>query len=155
MTMNEISHFDRVSIFNGKLSFLVPHEWIETFDDDHYLYYYPDSESGWLRVTLLTVKVDDETPAERLKDFFRGKQNVSVDPQTGNVVSVSEKNSEEDGFRIHIYYWMVANVVPPDLIREAIFSYTVLLDRIDEKNTKQMVTLVGQLVSQADFCPSV
>ena len=153
--MKNITRLDRVSIFGDKLSFLIPHEWIETVDGDHYLYHHPETESGWLRVTLLTVRTGDEAPAERLKKIFDSKENVIVDHQTGNLVSISEKDSEEDGDRIHLYYWMVANVVPPDLVREAIFSYTVLLDAISEEDTKEMVGLVGQLVSRAEFRTSV
>jgi hypothetical protein len=153
--MDNITRLDRVSIYDDKLSFLVPHDWVEAFDDDHYLYHNPETEYGWLRVTLLTVRTDNESPAERLKKIFDNKENIIVEHQTGNLVSASEKDSEEHGDRIHQYYWMVANVVPPDLVLEAVFSYTVLLDRINEEDTKQLVKLVGQLVSQADFCPPV
>jgi hypothetical protein len=151
--MENTARLDRVSIFDDKLSFLIPHEWVETFDSDHYLYYHPEIESGWLRVTLLTVGAGDEAPAKLLKKMFDTKENVIVDHQTGNLVSVSDKDSEEDGYRIHLYYWMVGNVVPPNLVREAVFSYTVLLDRVDDVGTKEMVRLVGELVSQADFRP--
>ena len=152
--MDNITRLDRVSIFNDKLSFLIPHEWIEILDDDDYLYQYPEAESGWLRVSLLTVKTGEEAPAPRLRKIFDSKENVIVEHQTGNLVSTYEKDSENDGVRIHLWYWMVANVVPPNLVREAIFSYTVLIERIIEEDTKRMVKLVGQLVSQADFCPS-
>jgi hypothetical protein len=152
--MKDITRLDRVSIFGDKLSFHIPHEWVETIDDDHYLYHRPETESGWLRVTLLTVRTGDESPAERLKTSFGSRENVIVEPETGNLVSISEKDSEEDGDRIHLYYWMVANVVPPDLIREAVFSYTVLLDRINDDETQQAVRLVGQLVSRANLCPA-
>jgi hypothetical protein len=152
--MENAARLDRVSIFDDKLSFLIPHEWVEIFDTDHYLYYHPETESGWLRVTLISVRTGDEAPAECLKKIFGSKENVDVEHQTGNLVSVSDKESEEDGNRIHLYYWMVANVVPPDLVREAVFSYAVLLDRVHEEGTKEMVRLVGELVSRADFRPN-
>jgi hypothetical protein len=151
--MGNITRLDRVSIYDDKLSFLIPHEWLEAIDDDHYVYHEPETESGWLRVTLLTVKTGDDSPAGRLTRIFEGKENLVVEHQSGNLVSASEKDSEEDGDRLHHYYWMVANVVPPNLVREALFSYTVLQDRIDEEDTKRMIKLVGQLVSQADFRP--
>jgi|SRR5579864_8759190 len=153
--MNDFTRLDRVSIFGNKLSFLIPHDWVEVFEEDHYLYHQPETESGWLRVSLITARSSDEAPSEHLKKVFDGRQNVKVEHQTGNLVSISEKDSEEDGDRIHLYYWMVANVVPPDLVREAVFSYTVRQDRIDEEETKQMVRLVGELVSRADFSPPV
>jgi hypothetical protein len=35
--MKDVTGLDRVSIFGDKLSFYIPHEWVETIDDDHYL----------------------------------------------------------------------------------------------------------------------
>ena len=153
--MANIGRLDRVSIFGDKLSFLVPHDWVEKLDEDHYLYSDPETDSGWLRVTLLTLRtVDDEPPTERLKQLFESKENVTVEGQTKNVVCACEKDTEEGGERIHLYYWKVANVVPPDLIREAVFSYTVLRERTNEEETIQVVKTIGQLVSQAEFLRS-
>ena len=150
--MAKIVRLDRVSIFGNKLSFLIPHEWVERLDDDHYIYQEPETDSGWLRVSLLTVTtVAGEVPAQRLKQLYSGKENVTVEGETGNVVCTCEKDSEESEKHIHLYYWNVANVVPPDLVREAVFSYTILRDRMDDEETKQAVRTIGQLVSQAEF----
>jgi hypothetical protein len=140
-----------VFVFGDKLSFLVPRVWVETDDGDDYLYHRPETDSGWLRVSLLTVATDDEIPSERLKRLFDSRENVTIEEKTGNLVSIYEKDSDENGVRIHLYYWKVANVVLPDLIREAIFSYTILLDHIDQEDTKRAVSLIGQLISKAVF----
>jgi hypothetical protein len=149
--MQNVTRLDRVSIFSNKLSFLVPHEWRETIAEDHYLYHQTEADSGWLRVTLLISKSVSEDPSQQLAKIFASKNNVFVEEKTGNLVSTSEKDSEEDGVRIHLYYWMVANVVLPNSIYEAVFSYTVLLDRLHDKETQQMVKLIGNLVSQAEL----
>jgi hypothetical protein len=149
--MENINRLDRVSIFGDKLSFLVPHDWVEEVDEDHYLYYEPGTDSGWLRVTLLTMgPFDDRSPAEHLQQLCGSNEHV-VEDSTHNVVCASEKDSEEEGKRIHIYHWKVANVVPPDLVREALFSFTVLQDRRYKEGTSQAVKIIGQLVSQAQF----
>jgi hypothetical protein len=153
--MEKITRLDRVSIFGGKLSFLIPHEWIEEDEGDNYLYHEPETNSGWLRVTLITFRNAEEEPAQRLKRHFEGQDNVNVEKETGNVVRFSEKDSEEKGVLIHNYNWMVANVVLPDLVCEAVFSYTVLLDRVNAEKTRAVVRLVGDLVSQADFSPPI
>jgi hypothetical protein len=62
---------------------------------------------------------------------------------------------KEDGVQIHLYYWIVANVVEPNLIREAVFSYTVLHERINDEDTVRIVRLLRQLVSQAYFKPAI
>jgi hypothetical protein len=153
--MRNVTRLDRVWIFGDAVSFLIPHEWVQgESEDDHYLYHLPETESGWLRVSLITVKVLPENLSQRFNNIFEPKRNATVEEQTGNRVCTWEKDSEEDGVPIHLYYWKVANVVPPDLIREAVFSYTVLSDCTDREETKEMVDLIGQLVSQAEFCPT-
>jgi hypothetical protein len=152
--MGAVTRLDRVSIFSDRLSFLIPHEWVEAIDEDHYLYHQPETDSGWLRVTLITSKSVNEAPLQELRRLFASKGDVRVEEKTGNFISPSEKDADEDGCRIHLYYWMVANIVPPDSIYEAVFSYTVLLDRLHEVETREMVELIETLVTQAKFLPA-
>ena len=152
--MDYANRLDRVTIFGGKLSFLIPQGWVERLSEgDHYLYSLPEADSGWLRVSLITSRATIEVPLHHLKRLFAGEETVCVDEQTGNSVITFEKETEEEGVALHLYYWKVANVVQPDLFCEGVFSYTVLLDWKDDEETKRMVSLVGDLVSRADFLP--
>jgi hypothetical protein len=148
---------DEVSVFGGKLSFLIPHDWeeMEAEQDNVYLYGQPQTDSGWFRVSLNTATAVAVPPVEKLKGIFQKRDNVSRDEQTGNLVHTYERDSEEDGVRIHLYYWIVANVVEPNLVREAVFSYTVLHERINDEDTVRIVGLLRQLVSQACFNPAI
>jgi hypothetical protein len=152
-TMESITRLDRVSVFGGKLSFLIPHDWIEEVEGDNYLYTRPGSDSGWLRVSLITCKPIDETPLQRLERVFGSRDGFGLDARTGNRVCNSEKDSEEEGAQIHHFYWKVANIVVPDLVYEALFSYTILRERVNEEETRQTVKLIGQCSSQAAFSP--
>src|SRR5215470_9390565 len=141
--MEESTRLDEVTVFGGKLSFLVPHDWEETAEENaeenFYSYSEPGAESGWLRVSLNTVKAVRESPAEILSRIFEGRRNVTENEQTGNWVCAYEKDSEKDGVRIHLYYWIVAKAVETDLVREAIFSYTVLTERANGTETRKVV----------------
>jgi len=157
--MNDEMSLDEVTVFGGKLSFLIPHNWeeMETEQDNVYLYSQPGTDSGWFRVSLNTstgTAVSDP-PAERLKRVFDKRENVSRDEQTGNLIHGYERDSEEDGVKIRLYYWLVANVVEPNLVREAVFSYTVLHERINDEGTARMVGLLRQVVGRADFNPEI
>jgi hypothetical protein len=152
--MDYANRLDRVTIFGDKLSFLIPQEWVERpSEEDHYLYSLPEADSGWLRVSLITRRATSEVPLHHLKRLFAGEETVCVEEQTGNSVVAFEKESEERGVALHLYYWKVANVVQPDLFCEAVFSYTMLSERKDDEETKRMVSLVEDLVSRADFLP--
>jgi hypothetical protein len=155
--MGEQTRLDEVTIFGGKLSFLIPHDWKEdeAVVDTFYLYSLPNAESGWFRVSLNTSKAVHQKPAESLKRIFEGRENVSRDEQSGNLVCAYERDAEEDSVKIHLYYWIVANVVEPDLVREAVFSYTVLSERINNEQTVAMLGLLRQIVSRANFSPEV
>jgi len=145
-----IKRLDAVSIFNDKLTFLIPHEWIEVESDENDVYQYqlPDATSGFFRVSLIT----GNGPAEKLRKSFQKEHgNVEVNPTTGNFIARSEKASTQDGTRIHIYYWFVGGSVAPNVIREAVFSYTVLADLGDDSETESDVKTIGQLVAGARF----
>jgi len=152
--MREVKSLDEVFTFGDQLSFLIPHEWIEgeSGDDDTYLYHYPDSDSGWLRVTLLTLKGCAD-PAERLHDIFGKKQSYWVDEETENLVRTFEKDTEQDGDLLHMYYWQVGNFVKPDLVQEAIFSYAILRDRVKDKSNLRMISVLSQVLPRAKFYP--
>jgi len=129
---------------------LIPHEWIEVESDENDVYQYqlPNARSGFFRVSLIT----GHGPAEKLRKSFQEEHgNVEVTPTTGNFIAGSEKASTQDGTRIHIYYWFVGGSVAPDVIREAVFSYTVLADLVDDSETQSDVKIIGQLVADARF----
>jgi hypothetical protein len=151
--MGNVTRLDRVSVFGNALSFLIPHDWIEgQSEDDHYLYHLPEAESGWLRVSLISIKVPNGNLSGKLDEIFEGDKHVTIEEQTGNRVCTWEKDSEEDGIPTRLFYWKIANAVPPKLVREAIFSYAVVSNLADLKETRDAVDLIGRLVRQAQFC---
>ena len=148
--MNKQIRLDEVGIFGEKIRFLIPHEWVEGEDEDNtYLYHAPETDSGWLRVSLITVTTHE--PAERLQRLFADSEDLTISEKNGNYVDRSEKRSHENGNDIHVYYWTVANVVLPNRVLEAAFSYTILAERRDEIETQKTVKLIGQLVAEAIF----
>ena len=61
-----IGRLDAVSIFEDKLTFLIPHEWVEveSNENDVYEYQLPNATSGFFRVSLITT----DGPAEELRE---------------------------------------------------------------------------------------
>jgi hypothetical protein len=150
--MSKVRRLDEVAIFNQRLSFLIPHEWIEVDSGDvgTYLYQLPDPPSGWFRVSLVTTK-GVANPVERLRQLFSESGNVEVNETTENLIRRSEKDTVEDGYRLHIYYWFIGGCVAPDMVCEAVFSYTVLADWLDRDETQSEVRLLNQLIGKARF----
>jgi hypothetical protein len=81
--MEETTRLDEVTVFGGKLGFLIPHDWEEQWEeqsgDNYYLYSHPGTDSGWFRVSLNTARAVGVTPAQMLKCKLEGRENVTED----------------------------------------------------------------------------
>src|SRR5207247_2519119 len=51
--------------------------------------------------------------AARLRELYSQHATVAVNKSTGNLIKRSEKETIQDGDRLHIYYWFVGGCVPP------------------------------------------
>jgi hypothetical protein len=95
---------DRVFIFGDRLSFLIPHEWVESNESGNaYLYHSPDADSGWLRASLISVNGSKCRSVEDLRSLLKERaQNESREMfEVGeNIVLVWEQDSIEDGVPI-------------------------------------------------------
>jgi hypothetical protein len=145
---------DRVFPFNEKISFLIPHEWTEEYETDHYLYQASNTDSGWLRVSLITLTNPGKCSKEHLSKLLneRAQKEAGELNESGeNVVVAWKQLSEERGSPICNYWWAVGRSFGPNLAREALFSYTILRDRVEDTETLETVSLIGRLVSEARF----
>ncbi len=141
-----IQRLDEVSIFSDKLSFLIPHEWVEveSEDDGAYQYQLPDARSGFFRASLTTASGSVDDLKKRFEKQFG---NVEINLSTGNCIARSEKSLIQDGTPIHIYYWFVGGSPAPNVVREAIFSYTVLEELVEDSETQSDVKVIEQLAT--------
>ncbi len=145
---------DRVFPFNEKLSFLIPHEWTEEYDTDHYLYQSPNTDSGWLRVSLITLTNPGQCSKGRLCELLneRAQKEAGEFYESGeNILAAWKQLSEESGSPICNYWWAVAHSFGPNLAREALFSYTILRERGEDTEALETVSLIGRLVADAQF----
>lgn len=148
------TRLDRVFPFDEKLSFLIPHEWTEEFDTDHYLYRAPNTDSGWLRVSLITLMNPGKCSKERLSELLneRAQEEAAEFYESGeNIVVAWKQLSEESGSPICNYWWAVGYSFGSNLARKALFSYTILRERSEETTTRETVSLIGRLVADAQF----
>jgi hypothetical protein len=151
--MEEKLRLDRVYLFQNQVSFLIPHEWVEGHaNGNFYFYHAPEADSGWLRVSLITPRMTQESAANEIQQLENDWVNdpkvfVFREENTGNLLKKWEKSDTEDGTDIHLYYWSVANTVKPDKVLVALFSLTILADRIDAPETRYLVSLMEGLIS--------
>ena len=149
------TRLDRVFTFGDQLSFLIPHEWIEADEEsDAYLYHAPHADSGWLRVSLITVKDLKTSCRDRLLGFLKErarKESGELYESGENIVVAWERPSEQDGVLLYLYWWSVGHCHGSSLAREAMFSYTILRERRDDPDTQSTVSLIAELVANSRF----
>jgi len=150
------TRLDRVFIFGDQLSFLIPHEWVEADEEgDNYLYHAPNADSGWLRVSLISIKKDC-SPGE-LRSLLNERalsENGNLYDSGDNVAVAWEKKSHEDGSPIVNFWWAVGHYHEPALCHEAMFSFTVMADRAKDAETIETVVLLSESVAKSEFTPS-
>lgn len=153
MSDSEATRLDEISAFGDKVRFLIPHDWIEGDDQDDgtCLYHAPNADSGWFRVSLITL-ASVASPEKRLHEILANEgKDYFLDEESGNHVAMWEKESTEDGVAIHLYYWNVMNLIPPNMIRKAVISYTILADRIADPKTVEMIDILKLIVPRTEF----
>lgn len=146
---------DRVFIFGDQLSFLIPHEWIEEEEEpDYYLYHAPNADSGWFRVSLITLKGTSKASKEQLREILaeRAQKEQGHLYESGeNIVLAWQQTLEEGEEPITNFWWAVSHSHGPSLAHEALFSYTILRERGEYPETQETLSLIAQLVADARF----
>lgn len=145
LRLDEISYL-------GKLRFLIPHHWVEDSEEDHSCFHEEGAESGFLRVSLITQTLPGTGNLDEVRRMMqRDRSNGEEFAQVGDNVVVSYEAEAKSDPSSYIYWWLVGGLVSKDIIREAVFSYTVSKSVKNLSETQEMVKLVGELVSKAEF----
>ena len=88
----------------GKVRFLIPHHWIEKSEEDHGCFSEKGTKSGWLRVSIITVKSPGKATQQRVLALLRRDL-----PRQAKVYAVADQAPEggrhlvEDVFRVKLY----------------------------------------------------
>src|SRR5262249_38298122 len=112
----------------GVVTFRGPAYWTEEYKEDGGgAFYDEDHETGTLRLNVLTfasnTPVTTRTAMSVLEPRREENQGELIDLGHGNALLRYTDETEEDGDPLTIHYWEIANVVPPNHCRLAIFSY--------------------------------
>jgi hypothetical protein len=150
--------FDRVDCF-GKISVRIPHSWAQGEGDDGTCEFFdPNGKTGTLRASLVTAQRDEGCTQETLQDEefeIRHEPNANFF-RVGSDRFAAEWNGpakKEDG--VHMFYWTVAAVINPKLIRKAVFSYTVINSRMREPDFSGELQIVRDCVLATYFMSEV
>ena len=140
----------------GLVRFRIPAQWIEEYEDDGGGMFYADApDSPTLRLNVLTFRaprpVDENTPSGLLNSRAEKTGQSIVRLDTGNAVIAYNQRSQEDGHALLIFYWELANAVPPSHGRLAIFSLTILESQQHDPAIIKTIQMVDREVKASEL----
>jgi hypothetical protein len=140
----------------GVVTFRIPAYWTEEYQEEGGgVFYDEDNDTGTLRLNVLTfaskTPVTTRTAMSLLEPRREEYQGVLTDLGHGNALLRYTDVAEEGGKSIIIHYWQIADVVPPNHCRLAIFSYTVLTELADGDDVAAEVEMMDEELRQCIF----
>ena len=145
-----------ISYRGGLVSFSIPEQWLEEYEEEGGGTFYDNSpHSGTLRLNVITFK-SNEKPKKidsdlEVKTTAHKHNGVAVILDEGNAYARYDKNSSESGQNITIGYWNVYNPVPPDHLRIAFFSYTLLSSQFNEVKFQAELEMLEHEIALSRF----
>ena len=145
----------------GVVTFRIPSHWREEYSDLEGGTFYEDrADAGTLRLRITTMKTPKELHSASAKDMLavvlNGLHTVSVDGsirgrKDGNAVLKYEVAALEQGMRLTIFYWVIANPLPPHHARVTTFSYTILAEQRDQRSILRDLEMLESEIESATF----
>jgi len=140
----------------GLVRFSIPGDWEEEYDPDGGgTFYEPGDDTGTLILNVLSfLTKDDVAPNHPLPIFEKRKVNCN-----GKVETLSEdryllkyqKDDEEEGNELLIFYWEVAKMVSARDCNNAVFSYTIMKSQYESESRKREIEMLEESVKEVRF----
>jgi hypothetical protein len=140
----------------GVVCFRLPSSWEEEYEEEGGGTFFDEDVPGELRLNVLTFKsshpVDDDSPVDVLE--------MRVEKVGGEVTKLPDGNAfihyvndgeDEGGDDVTVWYWEVANAVPPEHLRLAVFSYTVLADNAEDPEVVETLEMLRREIPRSTF----
>jgi hypothetical protein len=145
----------------GVVTFRIPSQWREEYSDvDGGTFYEDRPSSGTLRLKIISMVAPRRLQANSAMDLLQiaidqltkvGLEGTTKVRKDGNAVLKYEEATSELGTSLTIFYWVVANPLPPRHARVATFSYSVLAKRRNEPQIQRDLEVLEAEIESATF----
>jgi len=144
-----------ISYRGGVVEFRIPASWKEDYSDvDGGTFYEEKPNSGTLRLKIITLETPSEVTSNSAVQLlgslkqFQGKYDHLP---SGNALFKYEQPSVDQGMKIKIVYWIIANPIPPNHARIVTFSYTILKSQGQNSQTMQEIGMLDSEIRASKF----
>ncbi len=144
----------------GIVCFRIPDHWEEEYEEKVGATFYEDEpDSGTLRLNVLTLAVKTGVVAATATDLLQRRlkdTGGTIQPLAdGNALLSYQQADKENEKDVLVYYWEIANPVPPSHCRYAIFTYTVPAYRATAAEVLAEVALLQRELEACRFAPEL
>lgn len=142
----------------GVVVFCIPDTWEEEYGDDGGGTFYEDEpDSGTLRLNIITIETASTLGPDAAIHLLQPRAvetecEIETMPGENALIMYSVAAAEDD---LWIWYWEVANPVPPNHARIAIFSYSVPADRKSDVEVLEEVDMIDREIRKCMFAASL
>lgn len=141
----------------GIVKFQVPSHWKEEYEEEGGGTFYEDSaDSGTLRLNVLTFESEsplgENDPSAYLESISEQPAAVieALPDKLSAMLSYSKTVQEGDEL-LKIYYWQIANMIPPRHLRLAVFSYCFLASQESSATIRNELSMLNQSLRKCIF----
>lgn len=147
-----------ISYRGGIVTFRIPADWKEEYEKDGgATFYLDDPDSGTLRLSVLTFELPSEKlPKNGYEVLLRSTKAgdaPAIELANGNGMRRRERQAEEEGEKLVLYSWGIANVVPPKHYRTAVFTWTILVSQSKLPRFKEEIERIESELKNITFSP--
>jgi hypothetical protein len=149
----------------GVVTFRIPSHWREEYSDVEGGMFYEDRpDSGTLRLTIILATAPRQLHSDSGMDLLlvlidqlkrAGRQCTKAVRSDGNAVLKYLEAGLEQGIPLTIFYWVVANPLPPLHARIATFSFTIPTIWRNEPRVRRDLEMLEAEIEAATFSPEV
>lgn len=149
----------------GVIKFRIPAHWREEYSDiEGGTFYEARPGSGTLRLTIISLTapkvLQSDSAMDVLQDVVRALKSEGVEGTTkvrkdGNALFKYEQAASERRTSLTIFYWMVANPLPPRHARVVTFSYTIVARQRDHPRVQRDLEMLEAEIEAATLSPEI
>jgi len=147
--------------YRGVIIFSIPKHWVEEYEPEGGGMFYEDGpNTGTLRLNVTTATSPTEITADSAVRVLvatkvaKTRSDVEL-LSDGNALAKSLIRTQEQNQELSMYCWHIANPVPPEFLRIANFTYTVLAQHESKTRTLAEVELLDRLIRKSRFHNSI
>lgn len=147
----------QISYRGGLVVFSLPGSWTEEYEPEGGgIFYAPGDDTGTLRLDVITARSPTPISSSASSEVLQKIGHAQAESlPLGGSIAKGVSREDDRGVPVTIYWWWVANVVEPDHVRIASFSYSILSSQEQSARVTSDLSFLEQSIRNIRFSPTL